>query len=315
MKLRSLVLLICVFALSAESLVIAQDAATDDVIAGTDVTWINWNDPNPQQLTDISADANIEDVTNDSADYYGSVVTLEGEIGDFINSRMFALGEGATLDNDLVLVVNNSTQSFSPEIMKEAHVTVTGRVHPSLIAIQEGAQTDFGALFTAEGTNAENTAMMNDDYNRAGENLAGVNYWDADEDAVVILNELDRNLETLDENLRAETAQTLDNTAADLEGNHPEIAQSLRDAAASLRENDIERARTSLQSTTQNLNTMQNQNMQQGNQMQGSSNRVNMVEWAQQGLIPQGLENYTIIEILNVDNVQFIDFAQDEIGN
>jgi hypothetical protein len=78
------------------------------------------------------------------------VVTLEGEIGEFVNSYSFALGESATIDNDLVLVINNATEPFPPEIIVETFVRVTGRVHPSEVAINEGAQTDFGSLFTLD---------------------------------------------------------------------------------------------------------------------------------------------------------------------
>jgi len=163
---------------------------------------------NPDPLADAvfgeAETATIQSVTTSSDDFYGSVVTLEGEIGEFINVRAFALGESAAIDNDLVLVVNNSSQDFDPRIVMESFVRVTGRVHPSIEAIENGAQTDFGALFTDDGMY---------------------------------------------------------------------MAQS------------------------------------------DAQSRPNMLDFYYSGWLPNGFNNYTVIEVLNVENVEFLELGQDEIGN
>jgi len=86
----------------------------------------------------------IADVTGNSLDYYGTEVTLEGVVGELANVKMFALGEGVAVGNALVLVVNNSQEDFSIELMPEVRVTVTGVVFPSITAVEDGAQTNFG---------------------------------------------------------------------------------------------------------------------------------------------------------------------------
>jgi hypothetical protein len=37
--------------------------------------------------------------------------------------------------------------------------------------------------------------------------------------------------------------------------------------------------------------------------------RPNMVEWTYQGLIPDDLNNFTILEVFSVENVEFVEFA------
>lgn len=178
-----------------------------------DVTILTNMDPTPDDIFNLSTETTLEELTTVSDEYYGRVVTVEGEIGEFVNARAFALGESATLDNDLILVVNNSNQTFPPEIMAEARVRVTGRVQPSRIAVTQGAQTDFGALFTLED----------------------------------------------------DTVESENEGMADTSSNGQE--------------------------------------------------RHDMVEFAQNGYFAAGFDNYTILEILNIETVVFYGFNQDDIGN
>lgn len=211
MKKRYLVLTLVMFIIGSFSVAFAQEDMTSPDPEMNDIDVIIYNDPTAQEVFDLSVDgATIESVTSESDEYYGEIVTLEGEIGEFVNSRIFALGESAAIDNDLVLVVNNSSETFDPRIMAEAHVIVTGRVHPSVVAINEGAQTDFGALFTVEEAeyDEETTATMMEEQGRR-----------------------------------------------------------------------------------------------------------NMVQFAQNSYLAPGFDNYTIIEVVNIDNVEFVNFGRDDIGN
>src|SRR5690606_35816341 len=57
--------------------------------------------------------------------------TFEGVVTEMVNIRAFVLGEGAALDDDQVLVLNNSGQEFSIELTRDARVQVTGTIYPA----------------------------------------------------------------------------------------------------------------------------------------------------------------------------------------
>jgi len=160
------------FALLVALPLVAQDDA--DTFTMTD-----HPDPSADEVMGMAnPEANLESVTSDSESYWGSVVTLEGEVGEFVNSYVFALGESAAIDNDLVLVINNSSEPFDPRIMNEAFVTVTGRVYPSIEAVNDGASWDFDNLFMedmdgdemedeeTEDSDMEEDMMSNVDHSR-----------------------------------------------------------------------------------------------------------------------------------------------------
>ena len=167
-RFRLLVLMLVLALMTVPAL--AQEA-TPDTTMQEDRT------PTLEELQSMAVDGTIQSVTSNSDEYYGEVVTLEGEIGEFVNSYAFALGEGAAIDNDLVLVVNQSGEPFPQEIMVEAYVRVTGRVHPSLIAVEEGAQTDFGGIFTGD-------SAVEDTVEAAGEEIVQEVEEEADEEAL-----------------------------------------------------------------------------------------------------------------------------------
>ncbi len=73
----------------------------------------------------------LESVTADPATYYGQEVTLEGTISELVNVRSFILDEDALLDNDQLLVINNSGREFDLRVTAGQRVTVTGIVHPN----------------------------------------------------------------------------------------------------------------------------------------------------------------------------------------
>ncbi|MCC6616374.1 MAG: hypothetical protein IT320_23070 [Anaerolineae bacterium] len=95
----------------------------------------------PVNAQEPPATTTLEEVTADSASFYGSEVTIEGLVETFLNVNMFVLSEGAALDDDRVLVINNSGQPFPADVVVGAHVLVTGVIHPSRGEYHEGGMT------------------------------------------------------------------------------------------------------------------------------------------------------------------------------
>jgi hypothetical protein len=86
-----------------------------------------------QEVTpEATPEINLENVTANHESFYGQEVSLTGEIEEFVNPRVFVLGEGAALDDDKVLVINNSDNEWYLWIHKGLNVTVTGVVYPSI---------------------------------------------------------------------------------------------------------------------------------------------------------------------------------------
>jgi hypothetical protein len=232
---------------------------------------------NAQSLEDALANATqttIQEVTDNSNEFYGEFVTMDGEIGEFVNSYAFALGQSAAIDNDLVLVVNQSGEPFPPEIMTEARVTVTGRVHPSLIAVEEGAQTDFGGIFTGD-------TAVEDTIEAAGEEVA---------------EEVD---EEVDEELEEEQME--------------DSGMSEEEAEAQAEEGDDDMDDTTTEDT--DTDNVPEGDADEAPAMAAEGGNVNMVQYVQEGNFPEGFENYTIIEIHSVDQVEYREDGQEEIGN
>lgn len=73
----------------------------------------------------------LELVTSEPASFYGQELTLDGVVSELVNIRSFVLGEGAALDDDQVLVLNNSGQEFSIDLTRDASVQVTGTIYPA----------------------------------------------------------------------------------------------------------------------------------------------------------------------------------------
>ncbi|MBK8020783.1 MAG: hypothetical protein IPK19_04970 [Chloroflexi bacterium] len=280
MRIKLVTLFVCALALMLGTAVFSQDTGTDYGQYGVET--ITGQDPVAQDIAGQVVEGDLETVTADTPSFYGQIVTLEGVIEDFLGARMFVLGEAAVLDNDQVLVINNSGHDFAPELMQGSRVVVTGRVLPSYTAISEGVQRDYGWLYTAQvgtvdmgNTGAGDTtgqmtatpAMGGDvgvTVTPSGSGAAGTvdtgfnfttqAYSDAGMGAVdrsMVLGEIDRGLETWDETQRMTFADALDQDAGEWDLRDPETAQYLRGAATGLRDNDLNTARTSLQQATQ----------------------------------------------------------------
>ncbi len=88
----------------------------------------------PPEAT-VTPCGDLENVTANHTSCYGQEVTLTGVIEDLLNVRTFVLGEGAALDDDKVLVINNTGQEFDLRVARDQNVQVIGTVWPS---IEEG---------------------------------------------------------------------------------------------------------------------------------------------------------------------------------
>lgn len=117
------------------------------------------------QETDDTADgATLETVTGDSASFFGQEVTLEGEVIEFLNPRIFVLGEGAALDDDKVLVINNTNRELNLSLITGERARLTGTIVPSFNEGGIGQVINNGIHL--DGMSPENTGestMMNED--------------------------------------------------------------------------------------------------------------------------------------------------------
>ncbi|QPC81793.1 hypothetical protein G4Y79_19180 [Phototrophicus methaneseepsis] len=82
----------------------------------------------------------LESVTG-TEDYYGQNVTLEGQVREFLGSRIFVLSEGAALDDDAVLVINMGSEEIDLSVVKGTRVSLSGTVQPSLNYITDNELT------------------------------------------------------------------------------------------------------------------------------------------------------------------------------
>lgn len=111
-----------------------------------------------QDATPVPEGANVEilntleDVTANATSYYGQQVTVEGFIQELVNVRIFVLGENAALDDDKVLVINNTGQEFDLRVTRDQQVRVTGTIYPSY---DEGGFDQFGVVRATEEVPAE----------------------------------------------------------------------------------------------------------------------------------------------------------------
>lgn len=127
--LRFLIATLLLFVLA--SLAVAQEDDIVDDAFFQDVETVVHADPELVNINNMTQDATIEAITDDSESYYGAVVTFEGTLSNFVGTRIFEVMEDELLTDSIVLVVNNSSQAFPGGLVEGALVRVTGRVHPS----------------------------------------------------------------------------------------------------------------------------------------------------------------------------------------
>ncbi len=80
----------------------------------------------------VEVQTSLEDLTANPANYYATEVTVEGTIEDLLNVRTFVLGEAAAIDDDKVLVINNTGIEFDLRVAATQQVRLTGTVYPSI---------------------------------------------------------------------------------------------------------------------------------------------------------------------------------------
>jgi hypothetical protein len=155
--------------LTTSALVFAQDATstpdpemdmtpTDEQTTFNDVAWVYYVDPDVTTMSQVTNTETLANITDNSQDYYGAVVTIEGSLINFVGSRMFEVGEEALVTNSNVLVVNNSSQPLPASLIEGVDVRITGRVLPSYDVVQDDANwvyTPFDAAMTEDAQSQE----------------------------------------------------------------------------------------------------------------------------------------------------------------
>jgi hypothetical protein len=106
----------------------------------------------------------LEDLTANTDVYMGQTVILQGWLTDYLNINSLVVTENVPIDNDGVLVINNSGEPFPPEFFLGEEIIVTGVVHPSWDEMQANSELTptAEATLTPDSTEtpAENPAML-----------------------------------------------------------------------------------------------------------------------------------------------------------
>lgn len=117
--------------------------------------------PAVAQESDVLIPVTLEEITSNSSDYYGEQVIIEGFVNRFVNVDSFILGENATVDNDQVLVINNSGNYLPANLFSDDQVVVTGLVHRSLDSEDGNNQPEAEATEDSDmSSDTEETDMM-----------------------------------------------------------------------------------------------------------------------------------------------------------
>jgi uncharacterized protein YdeI (BOF family) len=116
----------------------AQDATTTPTGDATMVT------ATPMAGTDGTAmliPTTLEEVTANRTAFDSQTVILEGFIDRFLSVDTFVLGENVGIDNDQVLVINNTGRAFPRDLFAGANVVITGLVRPPYNDVASGAMS------------------------------------------------------------------------------------------------------------------------------------------------------------------------------
>lgn len=76
----------------------------------------------------------LEGVTGDPGSFWGQTITFEGVLVEYINPYSFVMGEGAALDDDRVLVINDTGMPLPANLIRGERIRVTGIVLPGIDA-------------------------------------------------------------------------------------------------------------------------------------------------------------------------------------
>lgn len=282
--------MIFVIVLGIFSIVYAQDPPMNDYGG---VTRIEGHDPTASEVFGMATDATIEEVTGDHETYYGTVVTLDGYVAEFISSNIFVLDEEATLDNDKVLVVNNSSYTLPPEIMKDAHLNITGLVHPSMAETADGVVDNAPSLFVMGDVDMDSDVDTDMDVDTDTSNVEATATVDN-------VNTTSEDMVTPSEGNDTDTETDVEATPMDGSDTESNTEMTATPMDSSDTESDTEIDATPMDSVTESdTSTM-------GNQVVMMRSRPNLVQFVQQGYLPDDFDAYTIIEIVNWENVEYI---------
>jgi len=102
----------------------------------------------PEATREPAIALDLETITADPTLFVGQYVQLEGFVENLVNVRAFVLGEAAALDNDQILIINNSGDEFDIRLSEGARFLVTGRVYNSFA---DGGLTQLVAAAAAAG--------------------------------------------------------------------------------------------------------------------------------------------------------------------
>ncbi len=72
----------------------------------------------------------IGEIVGNADSYYGSSVSLEGNIIELVNVKTFILDDGAALATNQVIVINNTGYEYPLWVTADNRIRVTGIVHP-----------------------------------------------------------------------------------------------------------------------------------------------------------------------------------------
>lgn len=76
----------------------------------------------------------LEGITADPGSFWGQTITFEGVLVEYINPYSFVLGEGAAIDDDRVLVINDTLAPLPATLVRGERIRVTGIVLPGIDA-------------------------------------------------------------------------------------------------------------------------------------------------------------------------------------
>ncbi|MEO8396586.1 MAG: hypothetical protein ABI700_26570 [Chloroflexota bacterium] len=113
------------------------------VVAAQDAT------ATPVSGENVAVEYALNDVIGNKDQYYGQEITTEGTIEDLVNVRAFVLGEGATVGDGQLLVINNSDATFDLAIKNNQRVRLTGTLYPSF---NDGGWDQLAGANTVNGT-------------------------------------------------------------------------------------------------------------------------------------------------------------------
>jgi hypothetical protein len=112
-----------------------------------------------QETTTTGTTITLDELVGNRETYYGQQVQIEGVLEDFLNVHTIIVGEGVELDNARVLVINNSGQYFSADLIVGENVRVSGTIYAPLDETVDRSALEDGVEFQVDVTEAVGEVM------------------------------------------------------------------------------------------------------------------------------------------------------------